>query len=85
MTVAATLERIGPADADAMRRAEARHLTLTKPPGSLGRIEEVSVRLAGIFGTERPVIRGSAVIVAAGDHGVVVQGVTGPRPAPSPP
>ena len=77
MTVAATLERIGPADADAMRRAEARHLTLTKPPGSLGRIEEVSVRLAGIFGTERPVIRGSAVIVAAGDHGVVAQGVTG--------
>ena len=79
MTVAATLERIGPADADAMRRAEARHLTLTKPPGSLGRIEEVSVRLAGIFGTERPVIRGSAVIVAAGDHGVVAQGVTGPQ------
>ncbi len=77
MTLAATLERIGPADADAMRRAEARHLTLTKPPGSLGRIEEVSIRLAGIFGTERPVIRGSAVIVAAGDHGVVAQGVTG--------
>ena len=77
MTLAETLERIGPADAGAMRRAEARHLTLTKPPGSLGRLEQVSIRLAGIYGTERPAIRGSAVIVAAGDHGVVAQGVTG--------
>ena len=77
MTLAETLERIEPADAGAMRRAEARHLTLTKPPGSLGRLEQVSIRLAGIYGTERPAIRGSAVIVAAGDHGVVAQGVTG--------
>ncbi len=77
MTLAETLERIGPADAAAMRRAEARHLTLTKPPGSLGRLEQVSVRLAGIYGTERPAVRGSAVIVAAADHGVVAQGVTG--------
>jgi len=71
------LERIGPADAKAMRRAEARQTNLTKPPGSLGRLEELSVQLAGIFGVERPVIRGKAVIVAAGDHGVVAQGVTG--------
>ena len=71
------IERIGPADADAMHRAEARQLNLTKPPGSLGRLEEVSIRLAGIFGTERPSIGGKAVIVAAGDHGVVAQGVTG--------
>lgn len=68
---------IGPADATAMRRAAARQMTLTKPPGSLGRLEDVSVQLAGIFGVERPVIRGKAVIVAAGDHGVVAQGVTG--------
>ena len=60
-----------------MRRAVARQMSLTKPPGSLGRLEDVSVRLAGIFGVERPVIRGKAVIVAAGDHGVVAQGVTG--------
>ena len=76
-TLCEVLERIGPADAAAMQRAEARQLTLTKPPGSLGRLEDVSVRLAGIFGVERPVIRGKAVIVAAGDHGVVAQGVTG--------
>ena len=71
------LERIGPADAKAMRRAEARQMNLTKPPGSLGRLEGISVQLAGIFGVERPAIRGKAVIVAAGDHGVVAQGVTG--------
>ena len=77
ITLAQAIERIGPADADAMARAEARQQNLTKPPGSLGRLEEVSIRLAGIFGTERPSIGGKAVIVAAGDHGVVAQGVTG--------
>ena len=68
---------IEPADAGAMRRALSRQRNLTKPPGSLGRLEDVSVQLAGIFGSERPAIRGKAVIVAAGDHGVVAQGVTG--------
>ena len=77
ITLAQAVERIRPADADAMARAEARQLNLTKPPGSLGRLEEVSIRLAGIYGTERPAIGGKAVIVAAGDHGVVSQGVTG--------
>ena len=76
-TTPEAIERIRPADAEAMRRAEARHLILTKPPGSLGRLEDVSIRLAGIFGTERPVIRGKAVLVAAADHGGVARGVTG--------
>ena len=60
-----------------MHRAEARQRSLTKPPGSLGRLEGVAVRLAGILGDPRPRIRGKAVIVAAADHGVVAQGVTG--------
>ena len=77
ITLSQAIERIRPADAEAMARAEARQQNLTKPPGSLGRLEEVSIRLAGIFGTERPSIGGKAVIVAAGDHGVVAQGVTG--------
>ena len=76
-TILEAIERIGPIDGVAMARAEARQLDLTKPPGSLGRLEEISVKLAGIFGTERPVIGGKAVIIAAGDHGVVAQGVTG--------
>ena len=40
-------------------------------------MEKLSIQLAGIFGTERPNPRGKTVIVAAGDHGVVAQGVTG--------
>ena len=77
ITLAQAIRRIGPADPEARRRAEARQLRLTKPPGSLGRLEQVSVQLAGVFGTEQPRIRGKAVIVAAADHGVVAQGVTG--------
>ena len=76
-TLSQAIGRIHPADSEAMRRARARQLDLTKPPGSLGRLEDVSIRLAGIFGTERPRIGARAVIVAAGDHGVVAQGVTG--------
>ena len=75
--LAAALAGIGPLDAGAMRRAAARQRVLTKPPGSLGRLEELAVRLAGMLGNPRPRIRGKAVIVAAGDHGVVAQGVTG--------
>ena len=77
ITLAQAIRRIGPADARSRRRAEARQRSLTKPPGSLGHLEEVSVQLAGIFATEKPRIRGKAVIVAAADHGVVAQGVTG--------
>ncbi|MCY4485381.1 MAG: nicotinate-nucleotide--dimethylbenzimidazole phosphoribosyltransferase [Spirochaetaceae bacterium] len=75
--LAAALARIGPPDAGAMRRAEERQRALTKPPGSLGRLEELAVRLAGMLGDARPRIGGKAVIVAAGDHGVVARGVTG--------
>ena len=77
MTLDDVVGRIGPADSRAKRAAELRQSRLTKPPGSLGRLEELSIQLAGIFGTERPTPRGKTVVVAAGDHGVVAQGVTG--------
>lgn len=77
ISIAQAIARIAPADAEAGRCAEARQLRLTKPPGSLGRLEQVSVQLAGIFATEKPRIGSRAVIVAAADHGVVAQGVTG--------
>ena len=77
MTLPDILTGTVPADAVAMQRAADRQRTLTKPPGSLGRLEALSIQLAGIFRSERPLIRSSAVIVAAGDHGVVAQGVTG--------
>ena len=77
MTLDDVLAGIRPADGAARRRAILRQAELTKPPGSLGQLEEVSVQLAGILGTERPRIRGMTIIVAAGDHGVTAQDVTG--------
>ena len=77
MTLDDVLARIEPVDPGAQRAARLRQERLTKPPGSLGRLEELSIQLAGIFRTERPTIRGKTVIVAAADHGVVAQGVTG--------
>ena len=61
---------IGPADVAAREAGRLRQGRLTKPPGSLGRLEKLSLQVAGILGTERPVIRAKAVVVAAGDHGV---------------
>ena len=71
-----TIARIGLLDQEAMAAARARQDTLTKPLGSLGRLEEVSVLLAGIFGQSIPRIQRKAIILAAGDHGVVQEGVS---------
>jgi len=49
---------------------------LTKPPGSLGRLEELVVRLATIAGTCPPPLRDPVIFTLAGDHGVVAQGVS---------
>jgi nicotinate-nucleotide--dimethylbenzimidazole phosphoribosyltransferase len=72
-----TVAAVRPLDAAAMDAARARQASLTKPPGSLGVLEEVSVRLAGIAGTSpAPYPRRAAVAVFAADHGVVASGVT---------
>jgi nicotinate-nucleotide--dimethylbenzimidazole phosphoribosyltransferase len=71
------IARIRPLDETAMRAAQARQDILTKPRGSLGRLEELSIQLAGI--TRRcppPVPTRKGVLVFAGDHGVVAQGVS---------
>lgn len=71
-----TIGQIGPLNQEAMAEARARQDTLTKPQGSLGRLEELSVTLAGIFGEPVPQIRRKVVILAAADHGVVAEGVS---------
>ncbi|MBB6675353.1 nicotinate-nucleotide--dimethylbenzimidazole phosphoribosyltransferase [Cohnella nanjingensis] len=73
----AAIRSIGALDEAAMREAAARLDQLIKPPGSLGRLEELAIRLAGITGTpvaERPLRK--AVVVMAGDHGVCDEGVS---------
>lgn len=72
----ALIGRIRPLDEGAMAAARTRQQQLTKPPGSLGRLEELSVQLAGIFGEPMSNPRQGAIIVAAADHGVAQHGVS---------
>jgi nicotinate-nucleotide--dimethylbenzimidazole phosphoribosyltransferase len=75
--LADTLAAVAPADAGAMAQATERQERLTKPIGSLGALEELSVRLAGVAGDcPPPVPEPAAVAVFAADHGVHAQGVT---------
>ena len=67
---------IPPIDAAAARAAAERQRILTKPPGSLGRLEDVACRLAGIQGTELPTVRNRWIVVAAADHGVTGDSVS---------
>ncbi len=66
-----TLGRIAPLDEAAMSEARERQNLLTKPQGSLGRLEAISIRLAGIQGRSIPKIEGKAIITMAGDHGIL--------------
>lgn len=70
-----TIEMIKPLDKEALIKARARQDILTKPQGSLGRLEELSVQLAGIQGKPVPQIKNKAIMVMAGDHGVVAEKV----------
>lgn len=63
-------------DAAAREAATARQGQLTKPSGSLGRLEEIAIFLAGWQGRERPRIERARAAVFAGNHGVVVHGVS---------
>jgi nicotinate-nucleotide--dimethylbenzimidazole phosphoribosyltransferase len=68
---------VQPLDEAAAERARARHLRLTKPPGSLGLLEELGIRLAGMAGqVPPPVPESPAVVICAGDHGVLARGVS---------
>lgn len=49
---------------------------LTKPPRSLGRLEEIAARVARIQGTDHPSVASKAILLMAGDHGVVAEGIS---------
>lgn len=67
---------IQPLNESAMQAARDRQNQLTKPVGSLGRLEELSIQLAGITGKSIPQIKNKVIIVMAGDHGVFAEGVS---------
>jgi nicotinate-nucleotide--dimethylbenzimidazole phosphoribosyltransferase len=71
-----TIAAIAPLDTEAMRAAEARQMQLTKPPKALGRLETISIRLAGIQGKAQPRIEHKVIAVMAADHGVTAEGVS---------
>lgn len=75
-SLAALIDRVGPLDVAAMAAARARHQQLTKPPGSLGRLEELAIKLAGITGQPIARLDRKAVVVMAADHGVAAAGVS---------
>ena len=68
--------RIPEADASVRRAAEARQARLTKPAGSLGRLEQLAVELAAWQGEDRPSVRPAAALVFASDHPVTAHGVS---------
>src|SRR5512133_3025256 len=76
MKLEETIKAIKPLDEPAMRAARARQETLTKPRGSLGRLEELSIQLAGMKANPFPSVERKAVIVMAADHGVAAEGVS---------
>jgi nicotinate-nucleotide--dimethylbenzimidazole phosphoribosyltransferase len=77
VTLEQTVAAIRPADEPAMAAARDHQARLTKPAGSLGILEELSVRLAGLAGVcPPPMPEPATVAVFAGDHGVHAQGVS---------
>ncbi len=74
--LSSTIAMIKSLDEGAIAEARARQNQLTKPQGSLGRLEELSIQLAGIQGKPIPQVRHKAIITMAGDHGVVAEGVS---------
>ena len=74
--IAEMLRQIQPLDEEAMQTARTRQDQLTKPQGSLGRLEALSIQLAGITAQPCPRFKQSVIITMAGDHGVTAQGVS---------
>ena len=70
------IQAIRPADRAVMDAARKRQAELAKPPGSLGTLEDMSIRLAGITGQVCPKMDSCRVAVFAADNGVVDEGVS---------
>ena len=74
--IEALVRAVQPLDQKVMLAAEAHQARLAKPPGSLGRLEELSVQLAGITGKVHNELPRKQLLVFAADNGVVAEGVS---------
>ena len=72
----ALVRAVAPLDRGAMTAAEEYQARLAKPPGSLGRLEEISIQLAGITGRVHNALNKKQMLVFAADNGVVAEGVS---------
>jgi nicotinate-nucleotide--dimethylbenzimidazole phosphoribosyltransferase len=70
------IRSVTPTDPAAEERAWERLDSLTKPPRSLGRLEEIAAKVARVQGTDKPNVDTKAILLMAGDHGVVAEGVS---------
>lgn len=75
-TLEQVVESIQPLDQNAIAAAKARLDNLTKPPGSLGKLEDICWKLAGISGQVYAPFEQRQIVLMAGDHGVVKEGVS---------
>lgn len=73
--IAAMAKTLPQADSAARAGAQARQNALTKPPGSLGRLEDLAIFMAGWRATPRPEIAHAQALIFAGNHGICAQGV----------
>jgi nicotinate-nucleotide--dimethylbenzimidazole phosphoribosyltransferase len=71
-----TCDKITPANEEILAAAAARQLTLTKPPGSMGRLENLGSRIAAITGNLAPRLSKKRIFVVAADHGITAEGVS---------
>ncbi|MEW5707385.1 MAG: nicotinate-nucleotide--dimethylbenzimidazole phosphoribosyltransferase [Pseudomonadota bacterium] len=76
MSLSWTMAPAAPVDPSARDAARARQSRLTKPPGALGRLEDLAVRLAGLQGRARPSLERVRIAVFAADHGVAEESVS---------
>ena len=76
MSITKTILSVTPLDKAAMDATRLRQAQLAKPPGSLGRLEELSIQLAGITGNVHNQIKKKHLLVFAADNGVVSEGVS---------
>jgi nicotinate-nucleotide--dimethylbenzimidazole phosphoribosyltransferase len=76
MSLEQLIAKIQPLDEAAMHSARARQNMLTKPAGSLGRLESLSIQIAGITAQAAPHLNHKVIVVMAGDHGVTAEGVS---------
>ena len=70
------IQKVAPLDEAAMAKARERQAQLAKPPGSLGRLEELSIQLSGITGKVHNTVEKQHLLVFAADNGVVEEGIS---------